>query len=155
MSFRITGLSPEPFRPLFGLPEAELAARGARRMIVDAAQGFPDRITLEDAPVGASVLLVNHVSMDKPTPYRASHAIFVREGAARSFDAEDMVPDMLARRLLSIRAFDADGMMLDADVTEGSAAQELIARLLDLDAAAELHVHFARRGCFAARVTRA
>jgi hypothetical protein len=154
MSFRITGLSPEPFRPLFALSDAELRARSARRMVADASPGFPDRITLEDIPVGTSVLLVNHVSMDKPSPYRATHAIFVREDALQPFDAVDVVPDMLARRLLSIRAFDADGMMLDADVTEGAHAEGLIERLLDLDGAAELHVHFARRGCFAARVTR-
>ena len=31
MSFRITGLPPEPFADLFDLPDAALAARGAVR----------------------------------------------------------------------------------------------------------------------------
>jgi len=154
MTFRITGLSPDLFRPLFGLPDEELAARGARRMIADTDPGFPDRIGLEDVEVGAAVLLVNHVSMDKPTPYRASHAVFVREHPQSMFDAVDEVPAVLRRRLLSIRAFDAAGMMVDADVAEGAAAEALITRLLENAAATELHVHFARRGCFAARVTR-
>ncbi len=155
MTFRITGLSPEPFRPLFGLPDDELALRGAQRMIADVSPGFPDRIGLEDVEPGAAVLLVNHVSMDKPTPYRASHAVFVREQAGPAFDAVGEVPKMLRRRLLSVRAFDAAGMMVDADVVDGEAAEPLFARLLSVPAVAELHVHFARRGCYAARVTRA
>lgn len=155
MSFRIVGLSPEPFRPLFGLPDDALLALGARRMMSDAVPGFPDRIGLEDVEPGAAVLLVNHVSMDKPTPYRASHAVFVREHAHETFDAVGQVPLMLRRRLLSIRAFDGEGMMVDADVVDGEAAETLIERLLALPGAAELHVHFARRGCYAARVTRA
>ena len=81
MSFRIQGLSPAPFVDLYGLPEAELAARGAIRYVVDKTPGFPDRVELCDASPGQSVLLVNHVSQPADTPYRASHAIFVREGA--------------------------------------------------------------------------
>ena len=155
MTFRITGLSPEPFRPLFGLPDDELALRGARRMIADVSPGFPDRIGLEDVEPGAAVLLVNHVSMDKPTPYRASHAVFVREQASPAFDAIGEIPQMLRRRLLSVRAFDAAGMMVDADVADGEAVEPLFARFQALPEVAELHVHFARRGCYAARVTRA
>jgi len=41
MAFRISGLSPEPFRHLFGLSDTHLAAHGAQRCIVDATPGFP------------------------------------------------------------------------------------------------------------------
>jgi hypothetical protein len=41
MSFRITGLAPEPFQHLFALSDAELAARGAVRRIADRKPGFP------------------------------------------------------------------------------------------------------------------
>ncbi len=44
MDYRIRGLSPEPFRHLYGLYDEELIARGAKRYIVDANPGFPDRI---------------------------------------------------------------------------------------------------------------
>ena len=60
MSFRITGLSPEPFRHLFGLPDGELARHGARRIAVDRAPGYPERIEMRDAEPGESVLLVNY-----------------------------------------------------------------------------------------------
>ena len=80
MTFRITGLSAEPFRPLYGLPDAELAARGVLRYAVDAASGYPDRIEMREARPGETVLLLNHVCQPAPSPYRATHAIYVREG---------------------------------------------------------------------------
>ncbi len=61
---------------------------------------------------------------------------------------------MLRPRLLSLRAFDRSGMLVEADVVEGEAAQPTIGRMftrVDVDA---LHAHFARPGCFAARIER-
>jgi hypothetical protein len=155
MSFRIQGLSPAPFVPLFGLSQADLAERGVIRYVVDRAPGFPDRVELRDAAPGETVLLVNHVSQPAPTPYRATHAIFVREGATTAFDEIDVVPEVFRSRLLSLRAFDSAGMMVDADVTEGGEVEGLIRRLLDDARVETVHAHFAKRGCFAARITRA
>ena len=155
MHFRISGLSPLPFQHLYGLPEAELKQLGVIRYLVDAKPGFPDRITMEDAEPGQTVLLLNHVCQSADTPYRASHAIFIREGATQAYDAIDQVPDSLRIRLLSLRAYDDQGMMLDADVVEGMAIETVIARLFDDPAVRYLHVHNARRGCYAGRIDRA
>ncbi|WP_308924413.1 DUF1203 domain-containing protein [Janthinobacterium sp. J1-1] len=155
MHFRISGLSPLPFQHLYGLPEAELKQLGVIRYLVDAKPGFPDRITMEDAEPGQTVLLLNHVCQSADTPYRASHAIFIREGATQAYDAIDQVPDSLRIRLLSLRAYDDQGMMLDADVVEGMAIEAVIARLFDDPAVRYLHVHNARRGCYAGRIDRA
>ena len=155
MSFRISGLSPLPFQHLYGLPEAELKQLGVMRYLVDAKPGYPDRITMEDAEPGQTVLLLNHVCQDADTPYRAAHAIFVREGATRQYDAVDQVPHSLRIRLLSLRAYDGAGMMRDADVVEGAAIETVIARLFADPAVSYLHVHNARRGCYAGRIDRA
>jgi hypothetical protein len=155
MAFRITGLSPEPFRHLFGLPEDELARHGVKRYVVDASPGYPDRIEMRDAAVGETVLLLNHVSQPADTPYRASHAIFVREGAARAYDAVDEVPAVMRKRLLSLRAFDGEGMMRDAEVVEGAAIEGVIARFFADPAVSYIHVHNAKRGCYAGRIDRA
>lgn len=155
MSFRISGLSPLPFQHLYGLPEAELKQLGVIRYLVDAKPGYPDRITLEDAEPGQTVLLLNHVCQSADTPYRASHAIFVREGATQQYDAVDRVPDSLRIRLLSLRAYDGAGMMRDAEVVEGAAIETVIARLFADPAVIYLHVHNARRGCYAGRIDRA
>lgn len=155
MSFRISGLSPLPFQHLYGLPEAELKQLGVIRYLVDAKPGYPDRITLEDAEPGQTVLLLNHVCQSADTPYRASHAIFIREGATQQYDAVDQVPDSLRIRLLSLRAYDGAGMMRDAEVVEGAAIETVIARLFADPAVSYLHVHNARRGCYAGRIDRA
>lgn len=154
MAFRITGLSPEPFQHLFGLSESALKAHGALRYVADKTPGFPDRIEIRDAEPGETVLLLNHVCQPADTPYRAAHAIFVREGARDRFDAIDTIPEALRVRLLSLRAFDDDGMMLDADVATGDEIETVIARLFVNSNVAYLHAHNARQGCYHARVDR-
>lgn len=155
MEFAISGLDPDPFRALYGLPDADLARRGAIRMRVDESPGFPDRIGMRDADVGETVLLVNHVSLDLPTPYRASHAIFVREGADRRWQGgPGEVPEVMRRRLLSLRGFGADGMLRAADVVDGIAVEALIARLFTDPAIAYIHAHNARQGCYSGRIDR-
>ena len=155
MSFRIVGLEPDQFQALFDMSETELAERHILRKVVDAKPGFPCRITLEDAEPGESVLLLKHEHQDAATPYRSSHAIFVRENARQRYDEVDRVPPALRSRTLSVRAFDAIGMMIDADVVDGTKLEALINRLFAEKNTAYLHVHNAKRGCFAARVERA
>jgi len=154
MSFVIQGLDPAPFRHLYGLTDAELAREGVIRMRADAKPGFPCRVTLEDAEPGEDLLLLNYEHLPVATPYRSRHAIFVRDGAAEAARYEDEVPEQLSRRLLSVRAFDADGMMTDADVFEGTDLAGRIEAFFADPAVAYLHVHNAKRGCFAARVDR-
>jgi len=155
MSFRITGLSPEPFQQFFGLSDAELSTLGIKRYIVDKNPGFPDRIELSDAEPGQTVLLLNHVCQPADTPYRASHAIFVREGATQAYDAINRIPESMRVRLLSLRAYSADGMMLEADVVEGAVMEPVITRFFANPDVSYIHAHNAKRGCYAARIDRA
>jgi hypothetical protein len=155
MSFRITGLSAAHFEHLFGLADEELARHGARRYRVDRHPGFPERIALRDARPGESVLLVNHVHQPADTPYRASHAVFVAESAGETFDRIDEVPEVLRLRLLSLRAFDAEHMLVDADVVHGREVEPVIERLLGDPRVAYVQAHFAKPGCYACRIERA
>jgi len=155
MDFRIAGLRAEGFAHLFGLPDAELARHRALRRVCDDKPGFPCRVSLEDAEPGEAVLLLNYEHLPVDSPYRSSHAIYVRESAARPFDAVNVVPPALATRLLSLRAIDARGHIVDADIAERDAIEPAIRRLLGNHEAAYVHAHFARRGCFAARIDRA
>lgn len=111
MPFRVTGLSAAPFRHLYGQSDAELATLGVKRYAVDHAPGFPDRIELRDVPAGETALLLNYVHQPADTPYRASHAIFIREGAEVAYDGVDAIPEVMRTRLLSLRAFDAGDMI--------------------------------------------
>jgi hypothetical protein len=155
MNYQIRGLSPEPFFGLYGLSDGALAERQARRYRANARPGFPDRIEIRDVDPGNDVLLVNYVYQAGSTPYRASHAVFVREGAERTALFLNEVPEALKVRSLSVRAFDSDHWMVDADLCEGRELDGLVRGLLANDTVDYLQVHFAKRGCYAARVERA
>ena len=146
---------PEPFRHLYGLSDDELAAHGVKRYIAGEEGGFPDRIEMRDAEPGESLLLLNHLHQPADTPYRASHAIFVLEGAQQTYDRVDEIPDVMRVRLLSLRAFDKAGMMLDGDVVEGRQIESVIERFFANPEVAYIHVHNAKRGCYSGRIDRA
>jgi hypothetical protein len=155
MSFRIRGLSPTPFQHLFGLPDQALAGQGARRVIADKPTGFPDRIELRDAAPGETLLLVNYMHQPADTPYRASHAIFVREFARTRLEVVDVVPEMLRSRQISLRAFDSAHMMVAADLSDGKVLEAAILRLLGRRDVSYIQAHFAVRGCYACHIERA
>lgn len=152
--FRITGLPAAPFQPLFAMSDEELQAHHAKRYVVDHKPGYPDRIELRDAEVGERVILVNHEHLPDEGPYRSRHAIFVIEGATRSYDAVDRIPAVLRTRMLSLRAFDAAGMMVDAELVAGVDIESSIERFFADPAVQFLHGHYASRGCYACRIDR-
>lgn len=152
--FRIHALPSAQFQPLFALADDELVARDIRRVVADSPNGFPCRVSLCDAEPGERLLLLPYEHHAVATPYRASGPIFVRESARDAMHAIDEVPDQLRRRLLSIRAYGDDGMMRVADVVDGKGLESLVARFFDREDVGYLHVHFARYGCYACRITR-
>jgi hypothetical protein len=153
MSFRIQGLDPELFADLQTLSDEQLAAKGIERVRVDEKPGAPCRISLDDAEIGEAVLLLSFDHQPADTPYRQQGPIFVRETRVR-FDGVDTIPPALARRTLSLRGFDAAHMMVEAEVVEGADAKAMIERFFDNANVAYIHAHYARRGCFAARIDR-
>jgi hypothetical protein len=154
MAYVIAGIDPAPLERFFGRSDGELADLRVVRVTADKKPGFPCRVTLEDAEPGEDLLLLNYEHLPVDTPYRSCHAIYVRVGARERARFGDAVPEQLRSRLLSVRAFDAHGMMIDADVIEGVALDRLIARFFGDPAVEYLHVHNAKRGCFAAEVRR-
>src|ERR1700733_8411357 len=151
MSFQITGLDAAPFRRLYGLSDDELQSLGVKRLIADVSPGFPDRIELRDVEQGEALLLLNYLHQPADTPDRASHALFVREWAETPYRALEELPI----RPISLRAFNAAGDMVDADLISGDGLKPTIERLFANPEAAYVHAHYAKRGCYAARVDRA
>jgi hypothetical protein len=111
-------------------------------------------VSLRDAEAGETLLLLNYEHLAVATPYRSRYAIYVREYAEEARVPVNEIPDVLRRRLLSLRAFDKQGMLLDADVADGSDIKPLIERMFEQRGVEYLHVHNAKPGCFAARVNR-
>lgn len=155
MSFRVTGLPAEDFARLFTLSDEDLAAQGAiRRMADGRTPGYPCRISLTDAQAGDELLLVNYEHHPVNSPYRMRFAVFVRKGE-KTYDAVDTVPEQLRIRMLAVRAFDADAMMVSWELVDGHQLEAAIDRLFSDLRAAYLHVHYAAPGCYAARIDRA
>jgi hypothetical protein len=153
MTYRITGLDPAPYKPLFGLTDEELAARGVVRMTVTDPT-FPCRVSLTDRAVGEKVLLVNHVSHDVANPYRASHAIFITETEQEPAEYVDRVPPVFEPRILSLRGFDKEGMMAEAILIQPGEADDGIRKLFANPEIETIHAHNATRGCFSAKIER-
>ncbi|WP_095589785.1 DUF1203 domain-containing protein [Actibacterium ureilyticum] len=155
MTFQIHALDYAPFAALFDLSDAALAERGARRVRADADPGYPCRVSLRDAAVGEELILTNYRHLDVASPYAATHAIFVRKGAIRATPRPGALPQVLTRRVLSLRAFDMAGFMAEADITDGAGLRHRLEAMLAGPGVAFVDIHNAKQGCFAARATRA
>jgi len=154
MDFQISALNIDQFSHLFGQDRETLSKQGVQRIIVDSNPGFPCRVSLQDAEVGENVLLMNYEHQPMPTPFRSSHAIYVREGANQAKPEKNQVPKMFRHRLLSVRAFDDCGMMIEAEVIDGESLESLIKQMLANESIEYLHIHNAKLGCYAALVQR-
>jgi Protein of unknown function (DUF1203) len=154
MTYRITGLSTEPFAHLLNASDEVLAQAGAIRVTATADKGWPCRVSLNDAAAGESLILLNHVSHDVATPYRSAYAIYVRENAVESADYVGQTPPVFDGRPIALRAFDAGGMLRDAGLALPGEADAKIRALFAADEIAYIHAHNAAHGCFSAKVER-
>ncbi len=153
MTYIVRGLAPEPFRPLFRMSDEELRERRAVR-VTATGSGEPCRVSLQDAAAGEQLILVNHVSQAADTPFRATHAIYVREGAETAPAYEDALPPMLDGRNISLRAFAGDGMMVQAALASAGEGDSAVRTLFERPEIAEIHAHTQALGCFLARIER-
>lgn len=154
MGFQIQGLSPQPFQTLFALSDEVLAGRHIQRSIADKKPGFPCRVSLADAEIGEELLLLPHEHLPVASPYRSGGAIYVRRQAQASYVSQNEVPELLHVRVLSVRAYDADGMMRMGEVCQGASLALVIERMFANHGVAYLHAHTASRGCFLCRIDR-
>ena len=152
MTFQISALRRDDFQHLFSLDDEALARHGAKRYLVNKTPGFPCRVSLADAEPGERVILVPYRHQPADSPYQASGPIFVREAADTRSLPPGTIPQVLRTRLLSVRAYDANHLMAEADVVDGTELETALERLLAKEDVAYAHVHFARPGCFACRV---
>jgi hypothetical protein len=127
----------------------------ARTIVVDEPDSYPCRRCLRDAAEGEMVVLLSYDPFvdGADTPYRQPGPIFVHAGPC-AYEPSYELPEQLTRRLLSVRSFGGDHLMLGGVVVQGSELETTATRLLDDGAVSYLHVHNAGPGCFAARIDR-
>lgn len=153
MTYAIAGLAPAPYAEMFTLSDADLAQHGALRVTATASPGFPCRISLQDADIGETLLLLHHVSHDVPTPYRSAYAIYVRNVETPA-DFRDCLPPVMQGRPLGLRGFDTAAMLRDARLAAPGQADAAILSLFDNPDIAYIHAHNAAHGCFIAQIDR-
>ncbi|MGH8032746.1 MAG: DUF1203 domain-containing protein [Luteimonas sp.] len=153
MDYVVSGLALQSFQPLFGLDDAALRAHAAARMRVDVKPGFPCRVTLEDAEPGETAAVAvaaprrRHAVSRRRADLRARDRAGKRARPQRDPGAAAQPAAVGARlrcRRLDARCEVVDGVDLDA----------LIERFLADPRIDFLHVHNARRGCYACRIDR-
>jgi len=153
--FQVLPLEGADFSHFYGMPDEALMGQGIVPVVADACPGYPCRVSLDFAPVGARLLLMNYEHHATQSPFASRYAIYVRDGA-ESLDLEpgDLPPVFQRRSPIAVRAFDTAGMLRSAEIVDGPDAGEVFNRLLDSEAVSYLHAHYAAYGCFAAKVVR-
>ncbi|WP_299443309.1 DUF1203 domain-containing protein [uncultured Aquimarina sp.] len=153
-NFQIKAINQNLISPLFELSDSELAKQNALRILVDQKPGFPCRVSLEDANIGEEVLLFSYQHHDAASPYKASGPIFARKNAKTSIMKTNEIPTMLTDRLLSVRGYDNDSMMIDAKTIHGLTLFDTIQVLFNNSKIKYLHIHNANPGCYNCQVDR-
>jgi len=154
MNFQIQALPADRFATLFEMSDADLSKHQACRQTVTTKPGTPCRVSMADAEVGETVILLNYTHQPADSPYQATHAIFVRQDAKQATLGINEVPQVIQSRLISVRLFNKDHMMVDADVVSGDKVSAAISTAFDDAEIAYIHLHNAKPGCFAAVVHR-
>jgi len=148
MKYKISGLKAEPFAHLYGQSDSYLKKHNAIRQTVECFPGYPDRISLCDIPVGETALLINHIYQPADTPYFGTHAIYIWEGCTRQGIYINELPDVLLSRTLSLRAYDGKHFLREADIVEGSFAEDFIGHFFADPQISYIQIHNAKRGCY-------
>lgn len=152
--FTINGLNGEDFKYLYALSDDQLKEHGAIRIKVDKQDAYPDRITLKEIPVGEYAILLNHQYLDRPSPYRGRHAIFIWQGQIQPSVLKNTLPEVMQTRLISLRAFDRNDMMIEATLSSGDGITRSIEGMLAIKQVEYILAHNAIQGCFSCRISR-
>ena len=154
-NFQIKSLQDSEFSNLFKLENQELEKLGAIKMIVDRKPGFPCRVSLQDAEIGEEVILLSYQHHQTNSPYQSSGPIFIRKNATTAILDINEIPKMLDHRLLSIRAYDKNGMMKDSLISEGLSLKDILINTFTNPEIYYVHIHNAKAGCYNCKVERA
>ena len=153
-NFQVHSINAEEINSLLNLGENELKELNIVKSIVDENPGYPCRLSLQDAEIGEEVLLFTYEHHRVKSPYQSSGPIYVRTNAQRATLAKNEIPLMLKHRLLSLRVYDNDAMMIDARTVEGKDLKDTIQDVLANTQVEYMHIHNSGPGCYNCLVNR-
>ena len=153
-NFQVHSINAEEINPLLNLRETELKNLGIVKTIVDEKPGYPCRLSLQDAEIGEEVLLFTYEHHKVKSPYQSSGPIYIRTNAKKAVLAKNEIPLMLRHRLLSLRVYDNDAMMIDARTVQGKDLEDTMQDVLANTQVEYMHIHNSGPGCYNCRITR-
>ena len=152
--FIISGIKQHDVQQLFAQSDKQQTANGMSIMTVDEKPGYPCRVSLQDANIGEKILAFNYEHHQANSPYRSSGPVFVRFNAIEAQLNKNEIPIMLNHRFLSLRVYDADGMMIDASTIDGTYLEGSIQDIFHNEKAKYIQVHNAKPGCYNCQIDR-
>jgi len=152
--FKVVPIDNLRFNHLFKLDEKELSELCAKRIIVDATPGYPCRISLEEAKIGEEVILFTFEHHKVNSPYKASGPVFIRSNVKSANLGTNEIPEILKYRQLSLRAYDSNGMMIEARTAKGKNLTEEIKNIFSINLVKYIHVHNSNPGCYNCQINR-
>ncbi len=154
INFKCLALSEIDFSTYLNMNNEELHQNGGRWIEVDESPCYPCRVSLEDAKIGEKVLALSYTYHDVSSPYKASGPIFVRNNAIQKKLKINEVPVMLNHRQLSLRGYNSEAMMIEAEVLKGKNLKSGLLKIFQNTAVEYIHIHNAMPGCFNCSVVR-
>ncbi len=123
--------------------------------IVDSTGGTPLRCCLREARVGEQVALIAYQPSKIGGPYAEVGPVFIHATACAGYAAPDRYPDDFRPRRQLLRAYGADGGIVDATIVEnGDQAEEACAAFLARPDIAYIHSRNVLHGCYMFTVRR-
>jgi len=153
--FKFNALNSESFSKYFDMSSADLKLLGAYTFTAEKSACYPCRVSLVDAKVGETVLAIAYEHHSASGPYRSSGPVFVRKNAKTVALGKNTIPGMLAFRTLSVRGYNTESLMIEADTIAGEELEATLADQFTNDSVEYIHIHNAGPGCFNCSVTRA
>ncbi|MDH7448335.1 DUF1203 domain-containing protein [Aquimarina sp. 2201CG14-23] len=153
-NFQIKAIDQHQISHLFLYADSELRKQNSARIIVDKKPGVPCRVSLEDANIGEEVILFSYQHHNVSSPYKASGPIYVRKNQKNIRLKPNEIPFMLTHRLLSVRGYNDDGIMMNAITVHGIKLLEVIQDFFDNLEIKYLHIHNANPGCYNCHIDR-
>ena len=132
------------------------AANPLRRAI-STGTGAPCRHCLRNGTAGEEMLLGSYHLPGPTGIYWTPSPIFLHARNCAAYTGQDEIADIIRTSLISVRAYDADQIILYdlGQVAEGPHADAPLARALADPRTAFVNIHTAKPGCLLCRVDRA
>lgn len=154
INFQVTNIQLKDIQTFLNAEEMNFENLNVKKMIVDEKPGYPCRLSLEDAEIGEEVLLLPYEHHKVNSPYQSSGPVFIRTNAKEANLNQNEIPMMLHHRLLSVRVYDVNAMMIDARTIKGEQLEATTQDVFSNIAAKYIQVHNSGPGCYNCQINR-